>query len=41
MGQDLPKDSFWRGMLPKLREAGRVQVGVVGKPARLFGRQVG
>lgn len=37
-GHELPKDSFRRGMQPKLRETGRMQVGVVGKPARLFGR---
>lgn len=35
-GHELPKDSFRRGMQPKLRETGRVQSGVVGKPARLF-----
>ena len=37
-GHELPKDSFRRGMQPKLRETGRVQSGVVGKPARLFER---
>lgn len=37
-GHELPKDSFRRGMQPKLRETGRTQAGVVGKPARLFQR---
>ena len=35
-GRDLPKDSFRRGMEPNLRDTGRTQAGVVGKPARLF-----
>ena len=37
-GRTLPKDSFRRGMQPGLRDTGRTQVGVVGKPARLFVR---
>lgn len=38
VGHDLPKDSFRRGMEPKLRKTGRTQAGMVGKPARLFER---
>lgn len=39
LGQALPKDSFRRRMEPKLIDTGRVQEGVVGKPARLFRRE--
>lgn len=38
-GRDLPKDSFRRGMEPKLRATGDTQAGAVGKPARLFVRE--
>lgn len=39
LGEALPKDSFRRKMEPKLIDTGRVQEGVVGKPARLFRRE--
>jgi ADP-ribose pyrophosphatase YjhB (NUDIX family) len=38
-GRDLPRDTFRRGMQDKLRETGRMQTGVVGKPARLWERK--
>lgn len=38
-GHELPKDSFRRGMHPKLWETGRTQAGLVGKPPRLFQRK--
>lgn len=38
MGRPVPKDSFRRGMEPKLIDTRRTQEGVVGKPARLFRR---
>lgn len=37
-GRDLPRDTFRRGMEPKLRPTGRLTSGVVGKPARLWER---
>ena len=39
VGHELPKDSFRRGMEPRLRATGETQAGVVGKPARLFVRE--
>ncbi|HJE50376.1 MAG TPA: NUDIX domain-containing protein [Tessaracoccus flavescens] len=38
-GEALPKDTFRRSMQAQLTDLGRTQPGVVGKPARLFGRR--